>query len=223
MTVTTDEANKPRKRNSTKGARTRVLIKRIARQVFEREGHSGATAQAIVEDAGISSGTFYIYFANKDEVLLEICSDFINELISALARSYTGSSVFENIYLSNYAYLKPIADNWLFYRALLSYALAKPDLREIIHGARLSEAKRTRKVIKFNWDRMGSPRASMEPKQLLQMALMLNAMTEGYIQDMLRGFNAEVIPSDKELRDTATMLGRIFYRAAYLDEPSELD
>jgi len=36
-----------------------------ARQVFERDGYHGATVSAIVQLAGLSQGTFYLYFTDK--------------------------------------------------------------------------------------------------------------------------------------------------------------
>jgi TetR/AcrR family transcriptional regulator, ethionamide resistance regulator len=213
------EIKTPRKRNSTKGARTRAHIKIIARKIFEQEGHAGATAQAIVEAAGISSGTFYVYFSNKDDVLLDICCDFLDEVILGLAKSQTGATTYENIYFGHYAYIRPIVDNLLFYRALVSYSLVDPRLREVHHQARLREAERTRQVIARVWNEMGESQRITDPTTALQMAMMLNGMAEGYVQDMLRGFQAGDVLSDDELRATAKMLARTFYRAAYLRDP----
>jgi TetR/AcrR family transcriptional regulator, ethionamide resistance regulator len=219
MITSMPDVKVPRKRNSTKGARTRAHIKTIARAIFENEGHAGATAQAIVEAAGVSSGTFYVYFSNKDDVLLQICCEFLDQLISELAKSQTGATPYENIYLGHYAYIRPIVDNWLFYRALISYALVDPRLREIQHQARLREAERTREIIERVWGEMGSSQSVGDPTTALQMAMMLNGMAEGYVQDMLRGFEPNDVLGEDALRATAKMLARTFYRAAYLTDP----
>jgi AcrR family transcriptional regulator len=219
MTNSPDEIKKPKKRNATKGARTRAHIKQVARQLFERDGHAGVTAQAIVEAAGISSGTFYVYFANKEELLLEICREFHEEVITGLAQSYTGKTVYENICLGQYAYIRRIVDNWSFYRALLSYSFAEPRLLEIQHEARVLEAKRTQRVLEWVWCETNSPYRVKDPGKALQVAMMLNAMIEGFSQDLLRDLKPDGEPSEPELREIVAMCSRLFYRAAYLEDP----
>jgi AcrR family transcriptional regulator len=219
MTFCPDEVKNPKKRNSTKGTRTRAHIKQVARLLFERDGHAGVTAQAIVEAAGVSSGTFYIYFANKDEVLLEICREFHEEVIDGLAQSHTGKTVYENICLGQYAYLKRIVDNWSFYRALLSYSFAEPRLREVQHEARVREAERTQGILERVWRETNSPYRVKDPEKALQIAMMLNAMIEGFSQDLLRELQVGAAPSEPELREIVAMSSRLFYRAAYLEDP----
>jgi AcrR family transcriptional regulator len=219
MAISTDEFKIPKKRNVTKGARTRAHIKQEARKLFERDGHAGVTAQAIVETAGVSSGTFYVYFANKDEVLLEICREFHEEVIDGLAQSYTGKTVYENICLGQYAYIRRIVDNWSFYRALLSYSFAEPRLREVQHEARIREAERTQRVLERVWRETNSAFRVTEPEKALQTAMMLNAMIEGFLQDLLLGLKVGAEPSELELREIVAMSSRLFYRAAYLEEP----
>lgn len=219
MTASLKEIKILKKRNVTKGARTRAHIKQVARQLFERDGHAGVTAQGIVEAAGISSGTFYVYFANKDEVLLEICRDFHEEVIVGLAQSYTGKTVFENICLGQYAYISRIVNNWSFYRALLSYSFAEPRLRAVQHAARVREAERTQKVLERVWREKNSPYAITDSEKTLSSAMMLNAMIEGYLQDLLGEFKQGTKPSEPELRGIVAMSSRLFYRAAYLEEP----
>jgi AcrR family transcriptional regulator len=214
MAISTDEFKIPKKRNVTKGARTRAHIKQEARKLFERDGHAGVTAQAIVETAGVSSGTFYVYFANKDEVLLEICREFHEEVIDGLAQSYTGKTVYENICLGQYAYIRRIVDNWSFYRALLSYSFA-----EVQHEARIREAERTQRVLERVWRETNSAFRVTEPEKALQTAMMLNAMIEGFLQDLLLGLKVGAEPSELELREIVAMSSRLFYRAAYLEEP----
>jgi TetR/AcrR family transcriptional regulator, ethionamide resistance regulator len=214
-----DHLHAPRKRKSTKGARTKAHIKQVARTIFEREGHAGVTAQGIVEAAGVSSGTFYVYFANKDDILLEICREFMDNMIAALAKSHTGSSAFENICLGQLAYIRPIAENWEFYRALISYGLIEPRLREFSHDMRVREAERTLKVMQGVWHDGELVSQITDPDDALQMAVMLNAMVEGYAQDMLRGMKPGETLDEDEVGNVVRMLARTFFRAAYLEEP----
>ena len=39
-----------------------------AREVFRAKGYEGASMDAIAKAAGVSKGTLYVYFTNKDEL-----------------------------------------------------------------------------------------------------------------------------------------------------------
>jgi len=55
-------------------------------QVFSREGFAGAQVATVAEEAGVATGSVYLYFKNKDAVLDELFSRF---WISVLADSET--------------------------------------------------------------------------------------------------------------------------------------
>lgn len=63
----------PRK-HPTQG-RSRETVRAIlegAAQVLEREGYAAATTDRIAERAGVSVGSLYQYFPNKDAILLAL-------------------------------------------------------------------------------------------------------------------------------------------------------
>ena len=55
-----------------------------AREVFRAKGYEGAAMDAIAKAAGVSKGTLYVYFTNKDELFEELISDEKRELAAAL-------------------------------------------------------------------------------------------------------------------------------------------
>lgn len=55
----------------TRGERTREKIRDVANRLFLDMGFDATTVDAIVEAAGVSKGTFYIYFKRKEDLLLE--------------------------------------------------------------------------------------------------------------------------------------------------------
>jgi AcrR family transcriptional regulator len=65
-------ADSPRSR---KGARTRATLVHAAKQVFEEDGFLDARISDIAERAGLSHGSFYTYFASKEEVFREVALD----------------------------------------------------------------------------------------------------------------------------------------------------
>jgi AcrR family transcriptional regulator len=199
------------------------MLKQVARKLFEVGGHSGVTAQAIVEAAGISSGTFYVYFTNKDEILFEISRDFFDETVSILAENRTYSTDFENICLGHYIYIKHVAANWDFFRSLTSYSFVNTDLLKIARDARLKEAERTAAYLLTRWSLFDREAPEADMPGAVKMAMALHAMTEGFLQDELTSLPSGTKPDDANVCALALYMSRLFYRAAFLEEPPEIE
>ncbi len=60
-------------------------ILRAATEIFAEKGYYQASIQSITQKAGVSTGTFYIYYKNKEEVLLAIYRRFSARLSDTLA------------------------------------------------------------------------------------------------------------------------------------------
>ena len=56
-----------------------------ARRVVLRDGHEGATTRAILDEAGMSAGSLYNYFASKDELFEALAEQVVSEQIRSLA------------------------------------------------------------------------------------------------------------------------------------------
>ncbi len=212
-----DEA-KPRKRNSTKSIRTRARLKSAARQIFERDGHSGVTAQSVSSAADFSYGTFYKYYKNKDQILIELCSDYFEALLSGIATSFQGETPFIRMFASQLYYIEEVIDSWQFHRAFIGYSLENSAVGDLIHDARIKEAKRTAFELRRQWQDRGSAEVAFSEERALLSALALNTMTEGYLQDMMRPSTASSAVAAVDARKLAFELSRIFYRGAFLEE-----
>lgn len=62
---------------SKKGEKTKQRLLESATQLFEKNDFTNVTVDAIVEAAGVSKGTFYIYFESKDALIADILSDYV--------------------------------------------------------------------------------------------------------------------------------------------------
>lgn len=62
------------------GRRTRQRLLDAARQVLREQGYHGARVDDIVSLAGTSHGTFYLYFANKHDLLAALMRQCMAEL-----------------------------------------------------------------------------------------------------------------------------------------------
>ncbi len=69
---------------TTRGQETQQRILRAAEEVFRERGYEEASVSAICRRAGIAQGTFYLYFANKEEVYVRLVEGLQNKLIVQL-------------------------------------------------------------------------------------------------------------------------------------------
>jgi AcrR family transcriptional regulator len=60
----------------------RAEILRVAERIFVAEGYEGATIRKIADEVGVSSTCLYMHFRDKDEILLEICTATMEELLA---------------------------------------------------------------------------------------------------------------------------------------------
>lgn len=83
---------------SSKGKRTtdkRERILRAAIRVFARKGFYATKVSEIAKAANVADGTIYLYFKNKDDVLVSIFEDRITKLIAVLKDAIEKASGFE--------------------------------------------------------------------------------------------------------------------------------
>lgn len=61
----------------------RTAILRAATHVFARNGYFNSKVADIAREAGVADGTVYLYFKNKDDVLISLVNQMMDEFISA--------------------------------------------------------------------------------------------------------------------------------------------
>jgi len=93
---------KPRKTPSQ--ARSKATVEAIlvaAAQLFRRQGYAGATTDRIAERAGVSVGSLYQYFPNKDAILVALAERHIDTgfalVRELLAEALTDVPVLESL------------------------------------------------------------------------------------------------------------------------------
>lgn len=60
-------------------------IVRAARNLLADKSYHGASIKLIAKHAGIATGTFYLYFRNKEALFNAVVDDMYNELLNAIA------------------------------------------------------------------------------------------------------------------------------------------
>ena len=71
-------------RAEARRGRRRDAILRAASALFSRQGYHSTSVADVIAAAGISRGTFYLYFDNKDSLFLELIEQFVQRIISVV-------------------------------------------------------------------------------------------------------------------------------------------
>ncbi|MFI5307584.1 MAG: TetR/AcrR family transcriptional regulator [Polyangiales bacterium] len=66
-----------------RGVRRETILK-AASALFSRQGYHATSVADVIAAAGISRGTFYLYFDNKDSLFLELMEQFIQRIIEVV-------------------------------------------------------------------------------------------------------------------------------------------
>lgn len=75
-------------RSTRQEKRDRIIDASIC--VFAEKGFRGARISDIARKAGVADGTIYLYFRNKEDVLLVIFEEKMEEILAVLARGLEG-------------------------------------------------------------------------------------------------------------------------------------
>jgi AcrR family transcriptional regulator len=62
-----------------KGIETKNKIYNTANELFKKYGFENVSVDSIVEEAGVSKGTFYVHFDSKDSLAAAIINDFVSK------------------------------------------------------------------------------------------------------------------------------------------------
>lgn len=116
------------KPKTARGEATRRAILSAAEKVIGEQGFNEASIGSITRAAGVAQGTFYIYFASKDDVFSELVADMGRMLRHAISEATAGIA---NRLDAERAGL----------RAFLTFVAAHPELYRIVQEAQFVDPK----------------------------------------------------------------------------------
>ncbi len=79
------------RQTSERGRRTMQKLRTAARQAFDELGWQGTRVQDIAERAGVSHGTFYTYYENRNAVLVDLVTDTMASFIDLASQPWDGA------------------------------------------------------------------------------------------------------------------------------------
>lgn len=121
-------------RKTPRQERSRRTVDRIldaAARIFHEQGYAGATTNDIADEAGVSIGSLYQYFPNKDAVLLALTSRHIEATTAGLATLLSEQRLEDGVDV--------------ILRNVIDFLLAQHDLDDL-HLLVMHEAPRTRQI-----------------------------------------------------------------------------
>ncbi len=88
--------------------RERILS--AAERTFARHGFFAAKVSDVAKDAGVADGTIYLYFKNKDDLLISLFERRMRQLNEALREAIVGKSPREQLHAFCRTYLQLVHD-----------------------------------------------------------------------------------------------------------------
>jgi AcrR family transcriptional regulator len=124
---------------TTKGERTRRRLLEAAEQVFADLGYHDASIVKITEAAGVAMGTFYLYFAGKQEIFDVLVEDLNTRIRHAMSEaSAKGTTRLEQERLGFEAFFRFTAEHPALYRVIRQAEFVSPRMLHL-HYDRLAE------------------------------------------------------------------------------------
>ena len=112
---------------SQRGAQTRTRLVDAAEKMFSELGYPDASIVKITEAAGVAQGTFYLYFASKQEIFEEVVLDLNRRVRRAVnAEAEKGKNRVEQELLGFRAYFRFTAEHPALYRVIRQAEFVSP-------------------------------------------------------------------------------------------------
>lgn len=138
----------------SKAKRTRAQLISSARHVFESAGVNEARVADIAAGAKVSYGSFYTYFASKEEIFREVVREVTGEMFTAtVAPGPEGANPVERIREANRRYLRSYARNARIMGLIEEVAPYDEYCRELLVGIRAMFNQRNEAGIRRLQDR----------------------------------------------------------------------
>ena len=159
-----------------RGRRTRDKLLVAAREVFERRGYAGARMADIATAAGVSHGTTYTWFDDKEAVLRALVADIVNEVYAALAIGDDVPEPQERMLEANRRYLAAYRRHGRMLEVVEEAATTDEHYRDALAGVRRDHVRRVTRDI----ERLQGLRIADTDIDAAVAAGALCAMVEGF-------------------------------------------
>jgi AcrR family transcriptional regulator len=168
----------PFEARSPRGRRTRAALVVAGRRVFERDGFIEARITDIAAGAGVSHGTFYTYFAGKEEIFREIVSEVQAEMRApGPGQPPPDDDLWARIERGNRVYVGTYLRNQKIMATLEQVVTFNEDIRQMRRDIRRPFLVRNERAIR-RWQEAGLADPALDPRYA---ASALGAMVDRFM------------------------------------------
>ena len=90
----------------------RIRILEAAVKVFAKNGFHNSKVSVIAKEAGVADGTIYLYFKNKDDILISLFEESLNRLIDNMEEAVKDvNDPLEKLKMFIHMHLKLVEEN----------------------------------------------------------------------------------------------------------------
>jgi AcrR family transcriptional regulator len=167
----------PAEARSPRGRRTRAALVVAGRAVFERDGFIEARITDIAAGAGVSHGTFYTYFAGKEEIFREIVSGVQIEMRAHGPGMPPDDDLWGRIEHGNRVYIETYLRNQKIMATLEQVVTFNEEVRQMRRDIRRPFLVRNERAIR-RWQEAGLADPALDPRYA---ASALGAMVDRFM------------------------------------------
>lgn len=210
------EIRAPGAKKLTKGARTRLRLMSGAARVMEEAGFHHMRVSDVCGHAGVSQGTFYLYFRDKTEIASAVLVDFNQRGLELLRRQGPRDRAWDAIHESVRIVTRLYRLNPGLMRCLFQISDDTPEFGEIL---RRFNAVWLRSVARSMARRCGLDYSAYTMP--LFAAYALAAMVDRLLVQLYVTRDPQVVDLIENEDHAAEALAALWYRAAYRLDPPE--
>lgn len=195
---------------TARGLATKHALVQASREVFEVAGYFSARVNDIVKAAGVSTGSFYRYFPDKEAVLEELMIAVRADLYESSRGTWDNSDPRASLYAASHGYLTAFVRNRRILTAIYDYLRVSSEAND-------TWTKQSKRV----WDRIERNIASSAARRddaYLDTEMAAYALSS-MVEMVARGMYLDGSLEERAIPATARTIAEIWYRAVFSPSP----
>lgn len=199
-----------------KGARRRESLKAAAAALMDGTGFQALRITEIIERAEVSPALFYVYFSNREEIVTEILTDFLDFVRRVMIDTPGAADLRQAIFYSNLRYIEVFEANPGLMRSVFQLADESPQFAATWRAWNLNWIERVVRALERDQTltTMARDEAGLT---VTALGMMVDALLRLiYVERNPRIATAEPVKTPWSL---AVFLTRLWIRALHGDDP----